>query len=150
MVANQRVTGRARSIPTAVGLGLLTAVGVTAAGCGIVAAWIDGGQLSVEAVGYGAIAILLSASFLGAALAIGLARRQRLQVALILGTVYYVCLLLVNGLAFGGELSGAVVTALVILAGCICAAMLPAGKGNASGRKRRNMVKLYKNAGLGK
>ena len=150
MVANQRVTGRAWSMPAGIGMGLLTCAGVTGAGCAAAAAMLDGGNLTIDGIGYAAMGILLAASFLGSVLAIRLCKARKLVVALMTGTVYYLSLLLVNGLIFGGDVSGAVVTALVILAGCVCGAMVPGGGDSGIGKKRRNMVKLYKNAGAGK
>ena len=131
-------------------MGLLVSSALTAAACAGSAALMDAGRIGVEAVGYAAMGILLASTFLGSVVALRLVRRRRLMVAGIHGAGYYLILLLINGLLYGGAISGAGVTALVILTGSACAVMLPGTQIRGPGRNRQNMVKLYKNSGVGK
>ena len=136
MVVNQRVTGRALTMPVGISIGLVTALAITGAGCAMVASLINGEQIGMDMLGYGAMIILFCASFLGAALASLLIKGRKIPVSVILGVVYFVSLLLVNGIFFGGEINGVGATALVVLAGSICAGLLP--NPGASGRARRH------------
>ncbi|MBR2888794.1 MAG: hypothetical protein IKC09_00790 [Oscillospiraceae bacterium] len=137
MVANQKVTGRAWSMPAGIGLGLGLTAAATAGGCALVAWLIQGEYLGAEGLGYGALAVLLISSFLGAAGSCAVIKRRYLVVSAIHGTADFLLLLLVNGLLFGGSVSGAGVTALAVLGGSLCAALVPWGGKVRRGIRRK-------------
>ncbi len=144
MTTNQRVTGRAMSMPAGMGLGLGLSVLLTVVGCAILA-WLLGNEtLPEESMGYGAMVILLLASWAGSLTAALLIRHRKLLVCLGTGGSYLALLLLVNGLAFGGSLKGLWVTALLILGGCAAAAALTAGwgKGHKKSPYGKNIQKF--------
>lgn len=136
MVANQKVTGRALSMPAGIGMGLALCIGVTLVGSALVGWLVSREILPYSGIGYGSMGILLSASILGAWMAVSRVKRQRLVVCLVLGLTYYLVLLSVTALFFGGEYSGMGVTALVILAGCGTVALLGL-KGERGAKRRR-------------
>lgn len=136
MVANKKVTGRAKSLPVGIGIGLLGSIGITLCLAAVLAALIARETVAMEAAGYGAMGILLVSAGAGAWISAGLVKRQRLMVCLILGAAYYICLLSATALFFGGQYQGMGVTALVILAG-VGAVILLGLKGEGSGSKRR-------------
>ena len=138
MVVNQKVTGRAASMPAGIGIGLGICMLITLTGCAIIAALINGERMPESSVGYGAMAVLLLSSVVGALTASGLVKRRRLVVCAVLGLCYFAVLLLINGLMFGGAVSGVGVTALLILGGCAAAAFLTArGEGKSTRRRRK-------------
>ena len=117
MVTNRKANGKAVSIPAGVGIGTAAALGWTLMASALLAKLMDLERLPEDAVGYGAMVILLTASFAGAILAQRKVKRKRLQVSLITAAAYYLTLLSMTALFFGGQYAGMGVTALVILAG---------------------------------
>lgn len=117
MVTNRKVTGKAASMPVGIGTGLAVSLLLTVAGAAVVAMLLSGGQLGEESIGYGSLAILLVSSFAGAFVSVGMIKHRRLVVCAAAGISYYLAMLLLNALCFGGQYEGAGVTALVVLAG---------------------------------
>lgn len=118
MLANQKVTGRAASIPIGVGIGVLISLLITILGATVVAWLILTGRIAEGNIGYGSIVILLLSSGIGAYTAWKLIKHQRLLVCMVQSAVYYLVLLGCTALFFGGQYQGMGVTALVVLAGC--------------------------------
>lgn len=133
MVTKRKVNGRAMSLPAGVGIGTVVALGWTLAASAVLAKLMDLERLPEDAVGYGAMGILLIAGYLGAVTAYAKVKGKRLQVSLITAAAYYVSLLAMTALFFGGQYAGMGVTALVILAGCGTAILLGLKSG---GRKK--------------
>ena len=140
MVSNRKVSGRAVSLPAGVGIGTAGALGWTLIGACLLAKLIEGETLPETAVGYGAMLILLSASFLGAVLAFRKVKAKRLQVSLLAAAVYYLCLLATTAMFFGGQYTGMGVTALVVFSGSGAAILL--GMGNGSRKRGRRYPKV--------
>lgn len=138
MVANRKVTGKAASMPAGIGLGIALSFVLTMTGCAVVAALIDKEMMAAENVGYGAMVILLVASLTGAIAASGLIKHKRLAVCMASGVGYFLTLLAVNLLCFGGQFAGVGVTALVVLAGSAAAALVGIkGEGGRQNRRRK-------------
>ena len=117
MTVNQKVTGKAVSIPVGIAIGCAVSLLITVLGSVMVAKLISDEVLVDTAIGYGAMMIVLLASALGAAISATKTKRLRLQVCLLAGAVYYGALLAVTALFFGGQYQGMGVTALLVLAG---------------------------------
>ena len=124
MVTKRKANGRAMSLPAGVGIGTAAALGWTLAAAAILAKLMDLERLPEDAVGYGAMVILLVAGFLGAVTAFAKVKGKRLQVSLITAAAYYLSLLSMTALFFGGQYAGMGVTALVILGGSGTAILL--------------------------
>ena len=73
--------------------------------------------------------ILLAASFLGTAGACGRIKRRAALVSLLSAVVYYLTLIAITALFFGGQYTAMGVTALMMLAGSGTALLLKTGKG---------------------
>lgn len=138
MVSNRKATGRASSIPGGLALGALVGMGITLIASGIVAWLVDRGTMTVEGIGYAAMAILTVSAFAGAMVACLKIKRLRLQVCLISGGVYYLLLLAMTALFFGGQYRGMGVTAMMVCCGCILAVL--AGFRQGRGGKKRHRV----------
>ncbi len=151
MTINRKVTGTAMSMPAGVGIGLGSSLLVTVLGCALVAWLLAGEKIPESGIGYGAMTILLIGSLFGAITAALLVKHRKLLVCMTVGLLYLAVLLLINGLAFGGNLTGLWVTVLLILGGASAAGLITArqGKGVKKG-KLPPMVKMYKNSTLGK
>lgn len=138
MVANQKVTGRAINMPAGIGMGLALCAMITMLGSALIAWLVTRQIIPHSAIGYGSMGILLAASLLGSWLAVNRVKRQRLLVSMLVGLAYYLVLLSVTALFFGGQYSGMGVTALLIMAGSGTVALLGLrGEGNVKRRRRK-------------
>ena len=136
-MATYKLTAKAMSIPAGLALGILIALVVTVIGSGAAAWLILQGILGEGASGYCAMAILLLASITGASVSSGIIQRLRAQMCMAAGGGYYLCLLAMTVLFFGGQYQGMGVTALMVLCGSALVILLaPRGK-NRSGCRRR-------------
>ena len=135
----KKITGRAPSFWKSAGAGVLFGALWTLACAAVLAKLLDSQILSMENVGYGSMVAVLSAVFTGATLAGKRAGHMVLQAAVISGIAYFLCLLLVNAMFFGGSYTGIGVTLiLVILATSL--AILAAGKGRGKRTRRRYKI----------
>ena len=138
MVANHKVTGKAMSMPAGICLGLGVSVLITLLGCGVMATLTSKETMPVTSVGYGVMLTLLLASALGALAAVTAIKHRRLVVCLVSGVCYFLTLIAITDLFFGGQYHGVVVTALVILAGCGTVALWGLkGEGNRKIKHRK-------------
>ena len=140
MVRNRKSNGKAVSVPAGVGIGTVTALAWTLLCAAILAKLMELEKLPETAVGYGAMVILLSASLLGALLAYGKVKSKRLQVSMLTAAAYYLSLLSMTALFFGGQYTGMGVTALLVFGGSGTAVLLGMGSGN--GKKQRRYQKI--------
>ena len=139
MSAKKVKKNTASSIPAGIGIGLLVSMIITLAGSALTAYLIHGESISEEGMGYGIILTLLLSAILGAWVSAGRIQRLRMQMCMLSGLCYYLTLLAMTALFFGGQYSGMGVTALMVLGGCGTVAIL-----GASGGKRRKIGKKIK------
>jgi hypothetical protein len=137
MGMNQKVTGRAMSMPAGIALGIVISLTVTLIGAFLLGWLIDNQTLEVNSIGYGSMVILLSASALGSLAAKSLIKHRLLVVCLISGTGYYLSLLAITALFFGGRYQGMGVTLVMVLAGAGTAGLL-------SMKKKKSITKGYR------
>lgn len=124
MVVNQKPTGRAMSMPGGLAFGGFCSLVVTLIFAAILAKLIEAETLPETSIGYGVMALLLLASFVGALVSSGRIKRQRLLVCLASGLIYFLLLLSMTALFFGGQYSAVWQTALLVLCGSMLAAMM--------------------------
>lgn len=136
MVANQKVTGTTRSMAGGLAIGWGVSALITLLGAMITAYLLSAEMLQMSAAGYGAMIILLAASAAGAALSFRCIRRQRLVVCLVSGVIYYLSLLAMTALFFGGQYEGIGVTGLVVLGSSLAVGLMGL-KGNSRKTRRR-------------
>ena len=135
MVINRKPTGRASSMPSGLLKGGIYALCGTLVLSAALAKLVDMEMIPQDKIGYGIMVLLLLCAFYGANTACGKIKRQYLLVSAISAAVYFVILLSITALFFGGRYSGVGVTAILVLCGSLLAAFVRAGKGE--GRKRR-------------
>lgn len=138
MVANRKVTGKALSMPAGIALGLAVSMAVTLITSSILAWLILKRSMDISSVGYGSLLILLLSSAIGAFTAAEKIKHRRALVSFLAGAAYYLALLSITALFFGGQYNGMGVTGLVILCGCsvVCILGLREGKGHKRGRRK--------------
>lgn len=137
MVINKKVTGKALSIPVGIAVGLSASMILTLIGTAVMANLILSESLSENAIGYGAIVILLLSSAMGAWLAAALSKRRWMVVCLGAGGSYYLTLLGITALFFGGQYQGMGVTVLVVLGGCGAVGLLGLREGKGGAKRHR-------------
>lgn len=142
MPVKQRASGKAISTPAGIGLGLLVSMTVTLGGAAILAWLISGERMGEGVIGYGAMVILLLSSLLGALLAANRIKRLRVQMCLISGAAYYLTLLAITALFFGGQYQGMGVAAIMVLLGCGTASLV--GLRGGKGKRLKFRKKAYR------
>jgi len=129
VVTNHKVTGKAMSLPVGILVGIGISTIITLLGCCLLAYLICAERMNGDAIGYGTMIILLASAGTGAWSATALVKRRKELVAALIAIGYYLVLLLITALFFGGVFRGMVTTAIVILAGS-ATALLYGMKGN--------------------
>lgn len=89
----------------------------------ILAAMLGKETISENAMGYGVMMVLILAAYSGGFTACKIAGRQRLTSSLLSGATYFGILLSVTALIFEAHYTGVGQTVLLILCGCVLAAM---------------------------
>lgn len=120
-------------------VGAAVNLGMTILLSALLAKLLQTGVLAQNQTGYGVMVLLLLASFFGAAVAQGRVKHRRMMVCMLSGGVYYLSLLAITALFFGGQYTAMGVTALVVLAGCGTAALLCTRKGRGGNVRHRKL-----------
>lgn len=108
--------------------------------CAAVLAWfVDAEVIKMEQIGYGILVGHLLSVFLGAKTAMAGMGKDGLYAAGTAGGVYYLALLIINGLFFGGNFTGLGVTCILVLLGTT-AAVVTAGEKRSRKRHRRYKI----------
>ena len=135
MVKLTRDRSKATVIPIAVGIGLGVAWILTILGAVVLTFALAGETISMDAMGFGIVVVLFVSTFTGSMIAVWYAKGQRMQISMITAGVYFLTLLAMNAIFFGGEYKGVWVSLLVVvLAGAVAAFV---GTGGVKTRKHK-------------
>ena len=132
-----KLTTRAMTIPAGLLCAAGASLGVTLLGAGGAAWAVLRGIIPEKGTGYCAMVILLLASMAGSSVAAGTIQRLRTQMCLAAAGTYWLCLLTITALFFGGQYQGVGVTALMVLCGSGLVILLAPGSKNRAGCRRR-------------
>lgn len=136
MTVNQKPSGRAVSVPMGLMTGAMVSLGITIL-LAAIAAKLTQMEVTEEAhIGYYVIVILMAASFAGAFTACKRIKRQRLMICVLSGIVFFLSLMSITALFFGGQYEAVGVTGLLIFCGCMLA-LLACGNSSRGGKRRR-------------
>jgi len=124
MVRTKINTGKAASMPGGLTLGAGVSVAVTLMLSAVIAKLVQAETLRQDQIGYAVMVLLLTASCLGAAIAQGRVKHQRVLVCMLTGLIYFLILICITALFFGGQYTGFGVTGLLILGGAGTAALM--------------------------
>lgn len=117
MVVNQKVTGRASSVPVGLAIGAGMSLGITLL-LSVLAAWLISAEyIREEGIGYLVMIILLAASASGGTLAGYKIKKMKMQVSALTGVIYFALLLALTALFFGGQYEGMGTTLVMVLLG---------------------------------
>lgn len=125
--------GTAKAIPIGLAIGGCVSLIITLIGSALLSYLALSEVIGEQGIGYGSMIILLVASIAGALTAERSVQKQRLQISLMSSALYYLILIGITALFFGGEYSGMGVSALIVVAGGLLVAFFP---GKESGKIR--------------
>lgn len=126
----------ATSIPVGISWGLTFGFSIILLGSITIAKLLDTKVIQWNQAGYWIMFMLLTASFSGAQITAGKIKRKYLQISFVFGFVLWVILLGLTAIFFGGQYSGAAVTAGLIITGSICAGLLHQTRNNKTSKKK--------------
>lgn len=118
--------------------GSIVSLVLTVALTAVISALILSEKINVAAMGYSVMGVLMLSSVIGATVANMQINGKRMIVAAAVAGCYFVELLCITALFFGGMYKGVAPTAAVVFGGGIIAGLIPAGKRGAG------KVKMYK------
>ena len=136
MVVNKKVSGKSKSIAVGLAIGLAVSLVITMVGAAITANLVLSETVGMEKVGYAATVILLLASAIGAWIAAWMVKRRWIMICIGAGGSYYLSLLAITALFFGGQYQAVGVTALLVFGGCGAVGLLGVTKQNGKGNRR--------------
>ena len=140
MVVNRKVTGTAVSVPKGLVLGGLISLGVTILGSALIAWLLNKEVMAQNKTGYGIMMMILLASFLGAQTASGTIKHRRMLYSLLSGVLYYLVLLSITALFFGGQYEAVGVTALLVFGGSGCSGLMALRSDGGGKRGKRRIA----------
>lgn len=143
MVRNHNAKGRALSMPAGLSIGTSICMVLTLLMSLILSKLVSTERMEWSQIGYGIMGMLLIASIAGGKAACTIVRRRKLLVCASISILYWLSLLMVTALFFGGQYSGMGVTGLVILCGdgLVCIYELRREGGGKNGFRRRQLKK---------
>ena len=115
------ISGKSSSVPSGIMIGALLAMGITVIGSAIIAKMVDLGYIQQRNVGYGIMVMLVAASYAGVTISCKRIRRRFLMTALLTAIVYWLFLLGITALFFGGQYDAILETGLLIVCGSVIA-----------------------------
>ena len=139
MAKKRIVNKKEASLPAGIGIGLAVSIVITLLAAGVLAYLISNETLQESAIGAGALIIQLISTAGGGITAYSLIKRQRVLVCGILALCYFLVLLGMTALIFGGQYRGVGSAILAVLGGGILAVLpgIIAGSKTRKGPKRK-------------
>lgn len=117
MTRNYKVTGRTLSMPVGLTIGTAICILLTVLISIVISKLISIEKIEWNQVGYGVMIMLLIASIAGAKTACTIIRRRKLIICVSIGGLYWLSLLVITALFFGGQYDGMYLAGLIILCG---------------------------------
>ena len=135
MVVNRKVTGRASSVPAGLATGTMTGFLIALLLSALAAYLVSCEMLSMNKIGYSAMIVLILSSCIGAWIAGKRIKKMPLQMAVASGLLFYIMLLSMTALCFGGQYGAMGSTLLFVMIGSGAGGVLASG--TAIKRKRK-------------
>ena len=137
MVINKKVTGKAKSIAVGLAIGTIISLSLTLIGAAVTANLVLSEKIPVEAVGYAVTMILAVSSAAGSWIGAVLVKHRWMMICIGVGGIYYLSLLAITALFFGGQYQAIGVTALLIFGVCGAVGLLKLSKDGSKRNKSR-------------
>ena len=136
MKKNSRGSGRAMTVPGGLAYSGMQSLGLTILLSGMTALSLHKGFLPIEKSGYVVMMILFFVAVTGGITTAYRIKHQILAVCIASGIVYFLILLSITAIFFGGQYCGVGETGIVIAAGTLTAAVISLKKASWSAKKR--------------
>ena len=133
-----RASGKAMGIPAGIAIGTLISLIISLGGAAVSAWLVSAEKIGDSSIGYAAMLVVALAAAVGAWFSATAIQRLRLQMCLLSGLCYFLTLLGITALFFGGQYQGIGGIAVVILCGCAVIAFLPTKKGQFKLEKKKS------------
>ena len=137
MAGKRKSNGRAVSMPAGVGIGILISMVIMIIGAAVLTFLIASGKIPEDGYGFGVMLTQFLAAGLGALTAMVLVKHRKLMVCGLTAGGYFLALLSICALFFGGEYTGIGTTFVLVLAGGAAAAVLSLREQKSSGKRRK-------------
>ena len=135
MKTSVKVKGTATSMPKGLLLGLTVGMGLTFV-LSAVLTWLTlDGKINPNSTGYYSMGLIVLSSMIGALLSAIRIQRRWMLVCLVNGAVYFVLLLLITAVFFGGRYQGIGVSAILVCIGVLCSGIIGLLKKRSLGRR---------------
>ena len=135
MPSGNKLNGRAVGMPEGLAIGILWAIGWTALSVMVIGLLITKEIIKFEWIGYCIVFILISAPFIGSKIAYRKIKCKRLPVSTYTAAIYFVVLLGLNALCFGGRFEAVGVTLMCVCSGAFLSVLIDgAGKSRSTNR----------------
>lgn len=123
MKVNKKPNGRALPFSQGIALGVLVSIVLTCLLSAILTWLIISERVGETLIGYVIMSIIFISTLSGSMLAASQIKRRRMLVCQTTGGIYYITLLILTALCFGGKYQGIGVTATMVFAGNLVAAL---------------------------
>lgn len=117
MVGKRKMSGQGVTIPAGIAIGVITSVAVMLMGALLISFLVMNETVPINGIGLGAMCVLVLAAAAGAWLATVLTRQKKLLVSGLTALIFYLVLLSITAVFFGGMFAGMCIVALMILLG---------------------------------
>ena len=133
---HSKVRGRAMTIPGGLAYSGLLSLGSTILLSSITAVSLEKGLLPYEKSGYAVMMILFLVTVMGGVISANRIKHQILAVCLASGFMYFLILLSITALFYGGQYCGVGESSIIIAAGTVFASFISLKKTSWKGKKR--------------
>lgn len=142
MISNKRPTGRSVSIPKGLTIGAMVSLMITLAAVMLMAKLLNDEYMAYSSIGYSIMVIIMTASFLGAFCAVSKIKRRNLLVSILSGVSYFLILLSITALFFGGKYEAVGVTFILVMGSAMLSVFTVSSTNYRRNRRRGGKVKL--------
>lgn len=137
---SKKGNAKAVALPAGIGIGLGVGLIITLIGAVLLTFALAGETMSVETIGYGIMVVLFIAAFLSSMVATWCIKHRKMQVSLITAGAFFLILLAMNALFFGGQYQGVGASLIVVAIAGTAAAFIGSGGGKSAKRRAKFRV----------
>ncbi|MBE6940711.1 MAG: hypothetical protein E7455_00265 [Ruminococcaceae bacterium] len=130
-------SGKTIGIPAGIAIGTLTSLAISIAGAAVSAWLVSSEKIGEGGIGYASLIIVALATVGGAWFSVSMIKRLRLQMCMLSGVCYFLCLLGMTALFFGGQYQGIGSVAIAVICGCGIVALAPMKKNQFKRKHKR-------------
>ena len=130
-------SGKTIGIPAGIAIGTLISLVVSIVGAAVSAWLVSSEKIGEGGIGYASLIIVALATVGGAWFSVSMIKRLRLQMCMLSGACYFLCLLGMTALFFGGQYQGIGSVAIAVICGSGIVALAPMKKNQFKRKHKR-------------